>query len=194
MAQFTNNLPASSPYNLPIAAYLAANPTVTHLMGTVAVFFSALSESLRLLVVQRAPDDFLPLKWELPGGAVEPESDASVVAGALRELHEETGLTGRKVLRSLGIREFNTGGKTTPECIWRMCIFEVAVDGDGDGVEEGEYPAIKLDPAEHVAHLWVSEEEVRSGRCGDVVLEFTDQECVGILLRAFELHGTVAES
>lgn len=265
-ATTSSGLPASSPYLLPIPTYLAANPSVTNLMGSAAVFFTASplpspastvrtdtnllhpthaqyhhphhhrhqsppSSETKLLLVQRAPTDFLPLKWELPGGSVEPETDSSVVAGAIRELEEETGLRASKVVRSIGTREF---GETVPSplgsdrnCLWRMCIFEVEVevegDGDGDGEEENNIPVaapaglvpveehvkfrsaaeilegqtaltVRLDPAEHVAYLWVSEDEVREGWCGDVELDFTDPEGKGILLRAFELHRTGVDS
>lgn len=92
---------ASSPHALPIPAYLAANhPTVTNPMASAAVFYhrypSSSSSSRgkgspKLLLVRRAPADFLPLRWELPGGSADAGEggDASVVAAAARELWEE---------------------------------------------------------------------------------------------------------
>lgn len=135
-----------------------------------------------------------------------------MVAGAVRELEEETGLWASRVVRSLGTREF---GETVPgsrNLLWRMCIFEVEVEQqvsvaaaadataaavaaggllEGDSSSGGS-PTVRLDPAEHVAHRWVSEDEVREARCGDVELDFTDLEWRGILLRAFQLHRTGA--
>ncbi len=46
-----------------------------------------LDEYDRVLITQRRPQAFMPLKWEFPGGKVEPgESDAAALA---RELAEE---------------------------------------------------------------------------------------------------------
>ncbi len=45
----------------------------------------------RLLLAQRPVDKHLPLKWEFPGGKVEPGEDPA--AAILREIHEELGCT-----------------------------------------------------------------------------------------------------
>lgn len=123
----------------------------------------------------------MPLKWELPGGSVD-ASDASMVAGAVRELSEETGLRAASVLRWVGDREFaeGVGGKR-----WRQGIFKIGVDGVGglDG------PEVRLDPAEHVRYLWVTVGDLRADRCGEVVLDYADPEWKVLLLRAFEVHA-----
>lgn len=193
----------TSPYSLPIPSYLAANPTITNPLATAAVFYhpeSAPASSsaeipssdnrTRLLLVQRAPTDFLPLKWELPGGSVD-VSDANLVAGVARELREETGLLTRSVVRHVGNREFGEGRDRR----WRMVVFEVAARFTFTGPQmQNQYPVIKLDPAEHVRHLWADEDEVRAGRCGDVVLELTDPDLKDIMLRAFALHKQDSQS
>lgn len=51
-------------------------------------------------------------------------------------------------------------------------------------------PFVKLDPAEHVRYLWATEEDIRSGRCGNVELELTNEAWRGFMLRAFDLHGS----
>jgi 8-oxo-dGTP diphosphatase len=43
----------------------------------------------RLLIAQRPPDKLLPLKWEFPGGKVEPGEDPA--AAIIREIREELG-------------------------------------------------------------------------------------------------------
>lgn len=101
----------SAPQALAIPAYLAAdgNPSrVTNPMASAVVFFHPPPSGggggahttepgpgprpgLKLLLVRRAPSDFLPLRWELPGGSADAGEggDVSVVAAAVRELWEE---------------------------------------------------------------------------------------------------------
>lgn len=195
-------------YNAPVQTYLAANPTVTNPMASAAVFYHGSNTSEvppRLLLLQRAPNDTLPLKWEFPGGSVDTDgTDPSIINGAVRELREETGLVAKRVVRELGEhREFyeevvGEGRMLT----WRMVIFEVEVgfefynveelvEGEGEGKKEElrrKLPKVELEPDEHVRYLWCTEEEVRAGRCGDVELEFTDPDWRRIMLKAFELH------
>ncbi|KXJ87938.1 hypothetical protein Micbo1qcDRAFT_215248 [Microdochium bolleyi] len=45
----------------------------------------------RVLLVQRAPHDSMPLKWEVPGGGCD-EDDPSILHSCARELLEEAGL------------------------------------------------------------------------------------------------------
>ena len=45
----------------------------------------------RVLITQRRADQALPLQWEFPGGKVEPGE--APVAGLIRELREELGVT-----------------------------------------------------------------------------------------------------
>ncbi|KAJ4400239.1 hypothetical protein N0V82_010903, partial [Gnomoniopsis sp. IMI 355080] len=150
----------------PGIAAAAAGP---NLLASAAVFDS----QQRLLLVQRAPTDFFPLKWELPGGSVDVNRGESMVAGAVRELYEETGLVARAVTRRVGME------RTFEEGRWRQGVFEVRVVKGEEGV--------RLDPEEHVAWLWVTEEDVRMGRCGGVVLEYADEEeWRDLLLKAFE--------
>lgn len=167
-----------TPYTLPIKTYLVTNPPITNLLASAAVFHHETSNNLKLLLIQRSPSDFLPLFWELPGGGAESDTDTNLLATAVRELHEETGLVATKVVRYIAQKEFPDG----PGKRWRALMFEVEAE------LEGEEPAVKLDPAEHVASLWVTEEDIRRERCGDVELKFVEGDWKGILLGAFEGH------
>ena len=51
-------------------------------------------EDLRLLIGQRRKTDTSPLKWEFPGGKVQPDEEP--LAALARELREELGVTLRK--------------------------------------------------------------------------------------------------
>ncbi|OAA57311.1 NUDIX hydrolase domain-like protein [Cordyceps fumosorosea ARSEF 2679] len=113
----------------------------------------------RILLVQRAATDSMPLKWELPGGAVDPPAaDATILDGCARELREETGLMARRVLwrvtegpagEPLTVFTNSRGTK-----IFCKFAFEVEV--------ESQEPIV-LDPKEHQAWVWASEEEVVTG-------------------------------
>lgn len=55
-------------------------------------------------------------------------------------------------------------------------------------------PAVHLDPSEHQAHLWVTEEEVRDRKVMDVEMLFISDEQVSTLLGAFGLWREVHET
>lgn len=96
--------------------------------------------------------------------------------------------------RYIGTREFDEGEKVR----WRADFFEVgtarglaaAAEREPQQQQQsaGRDPVVRLDPEEHVAHLWVSEAEMRAGRGGGVELVLTDPDWRRLLLRAFELH------
>lgn len=187
---------SSSPYALSPEAYLAANPSITDIIGSAAVFYHPRPHSEhqpRLLLIQRSPHDFFPLKWELPGGSVDrgADGDCSLVAGAVRELREETGLEAVQVVRWVANREFPEGDGVRT---WRQVIFEVEIGGEGEEEEGMGGPRVRLDPEEHVDYRWVTAEEVREGRCGEIVLEDAGPEWRAVLKGAFELYGRKEES
>lgn len=187
----------SSPYSLSLEAYLAANPSITDIIGSAAVFYHPQPHSQhqpRLLLIQRSPHDFFPLKWELPGGSVDrgADGDSSLVAGAVRELREETGLEAVRVVRWVATREFPEGDGVR---MWRQVIFEVEIDGEVGDEEEGMGgPRVRLDPEEHVDYRWVTAEEVREGKTGEVVLEDAGPEWRAVLKGAFEMYGDKEEN
>jgi len=58
------------------------------------VIFTVLDDALKVLLVQRPPDatEPHPGAWALPGGFVDVDLDADLVACARRKLHEKTGV------------------------------------------------------------------------------------------------------
>lgn len=55
----------------------------------VPVVCAVIERSGRVLIAQRPPTKLMPLKWEFPGGKVEPGETAA--AAIVREIHEELG-------------------------------------------------------------------------------------------------------
>ncbi len=90
-----------------------------------AVIFVKEEKDLRVLLVQRKNDPFKN-KWALPGGFLEKEE--SLVAGAKRELEEETGLKPKELYQ---IRAFGDPGRDP-----RGRIISIAFLGVIDRVEE----------------------------------------------------------
>lgn len=95
-----------------------------------------------ILLMQRSyQDDFMPGKWGLPGGKIEPGETPE--QGALRELEEETGLKCEGMIAFLG-------QKVKPDCTinyFETWIFEPKLTF--------------LDNEEHYRYQWVKLEEVK---------------------------------
>lgn len=242
--------PSAEPFRLSPRAFLAAHfpdnttiktpsslsqtPTV---LGTGAIVFDRplpapaisrpASSGPRVLLVQRAPHDSMPLKWEVPGGGCDDE-DFSVLAACARELWEETGLraTGAGPLvpcprypdgedeagtdhgAEVDGRAGELGGQFFRSRSGKLvCKFQFVMQVDMGGEEEGEKVMVKLDPNEHFAYTWATEDEVRrkevnidsnpegivraDGQEADgAVLEFASREQWDIVLEAFKLWRT----
>lgn len=145
-----------------------------------------------MLLLQRAPHDSMPLRWEPPGGAVDPE-DASIPLGCARELREEAGLAATRVLR-LVERGGGGGGadvftNRTGKRVFRRFTFEVEVQRPDDS--KGVPPEVRLDPQEHVDFYWATRDEVEQGRRRDGTekMEITSVAAREILLRGFDLRS-----
>ncbi|BAJ26297.1 MULTISPECIES: NUDIX domain-containing protein [Kitasatospora] len=93
----------------------------------------------RVLLLRRTAGAPQGGRWELPGGGTEPGED--VVAAGLRELGEETGLTGVRVTARLGHADYpNTRGAVT-----RAFVVAAQLDRPRE---------VRLSP-EHDAYRWV---------------------------------------
>lgn len=164
---------------IPLQKFLENNPRYKTLAVGALIFSAQPHQSIpvRLLLVQRAATERgFPNLWEIPGGACEPE-DPTILHSVAREVFEETGLHLTKLVRQVGNGvEFLTGsgGQRNP---WIKLSFEievleipctakhVQVDNDkSDGLTgQAASDSVKviLDPSEHQAFRWVSEQELR---------------------------------
>jgi 8-oxo-dGTP pyrophosphatase MutT (NUDIX family) len=162
----------------------------------------------RVLLVRRAATDSMPNRWEVPGGACDLE-DPSIFHSLAREVREETGLTVKNVVDWVDGSAYvdgpsDAGGKKGE---WdSMYLTDEAIKGHGDffitstkklkvvklsfwvEVEElardGEAEVqVKLDPNEHSAHAWVTEEEILSGE----KYELTAEPQKKVILKGFEM-------
>ena len=106
-------------------------------MPAVPVVCAVIERAGHVLVAQRPPHKLLPLKWEFPGGKVEPGEDPA--AAIVREIREELGCEIR-VIRALPpfIHDYRT---VVIEMIPFVCVLV-------PGTTEPH-------PHEHVAVAWV---------------------------------------
>lgn len=173
LSSFTAS-PTLFPFNIQVKDYLASHPS-KHRIVAAALVFSP-SNPTHLLIIQRSARDSLPNLWEIPGGSCDP--DESILAGAVRELWEESGLMAIEVRRQVGeINEWEERGVS-----WCKFSFVVEVEG----VE------VKLDEEEHQAFFWVTEDECRKGevvRDGKrTEIKWTHESQVAVILQAFQLR------
>lgn len=165
-ASFTSD-PTVADFKVTVEEYL---PKVPLLQG-ICVGAFVFDGSGRLLLVQRAPHDSYPLRWEVPGGGIDLE-DESILHGLVRELREETGLEARRVSGLVG--KGYTFLTRRPMCV---CKYSFIVE-----VEDYE---VNLDVHEHVAYVWATEDEVKARRCGDQDLVFTTNDQESVILDSF---------
>lgn len=53
---------------------------------------------------------------------------------------------------------------------------------------------VNLDPVEHVAFMWVTEDEARNKKCGDVEFKYTMPRQMQVVLKAFEMKKQEGQS
>ncbi|WQF83318.1 Putative NUDIX hydrolase domain-containing protein [Colletotrichum destructivum] len=166
----------------------------------------------RILLLQRsAREKALPHRWELPGGAAE-SRDGDALAAAARELWEETGLRAARFAALVGAYQWDGAGDSAAATAvpgdqawglpgggvgvaesadvvtgrrrdaWRKYTYLVEVETEAGGGTD-----VVVDPEEHEAFVWATEDEARAGRCGDVVLDWTSENQRLDVLKAFEI-------
>ncbi|KAL2128654.1 hypothetical protein VTI74DRAFT_8900 [Chaetomium olivicolor] len=196
--------PSLTPLSIPAKAFLSTRPLLAG-AATGALVFSRAAEDdaqARVLLLQRAPHDSMPLRWEIPGGACDPE-DETLFHGLARELWEEAGLRLKRVVRQVGGEQVFL---TSRGLAVAKVSFEVEVDETSDdvvneergGLVDGEdqgLPEVVLDPNEHVRFLWATEQECRArravvrdreGREEVVEVVFTTEDQRKVVLEGFE--------
>jgi 8-oxo-dGTP diphosphatase len=98
----------------------------------------------RILICQRSRKGSFPLKWEFPGGKVEPGEDLH--AALARELHEELGIRAA-IGRELWRTNYQYPGFPDPLIV----IFHLADAGD---------QILKMDPESFEQIAWVTPAEL----------------------------------
>ncbi|KAI1435161.1 NUDIX hydrolase domain-like protein [Xylaria sp. CBS 124048] len=159
-------------FDVPLGAFLKTSPLINGVCVGAFVF----DDANRLLLVQRAPHDSYPLRWEVPGGGIDAE-DETILHGLARELWEEAGLRTRLVSGLVG-----QGYTFSTRRGLRFSKYSFLVHVEDYGV--------KLDANEHVAFLWVTEEEARARKCGDVSFVYTTKNQEDSTLEAFRIRGS----
>jgi len=157
-------------FNFPLRKYLK----ISDLQGVIVGAY-VFDEAGRLLIVQRAESDSMPLRWEIPGGGVD-EEDESLLHATVRELWEESGLRAQHVHELVG-EGYKFLSRRSQNRYCRYC-FIIHVDGYD----------VKLDPKEHQAYLWVTEEEAMAKKCGDVDFVYTTRNQEESIPVAFKLY------
>lgn len=178
--------PGLAEWNVPAKVWLASNEARLRQrrlkldnLATGAVVFNPEG---KVLVVQRASHDSTPNLWEIPGGAVD-QDDPTVLHGAARELWEEAGLVATHFRQLATASEdgsahdlavFSNRNGTRWYCRF---AFHVDVESCQD---------VRLDPAEHQAFAWASEEEIREQRIGSRELPITYRSMQALIIQAFK--------
>jgi 8-oxo-dGTP pyrophosphatase MutT (NUDIX family) len=207
-------------FTIPSTTYLTQNPTLTirdkpyaiaGLAGATVVIYPPASQ----LHLSQSRFHTQTNKWEVPGGAIDAE-DESILAGCARELFEEAGLVATRLGPLLGEEGEPEVFLTRSGRIVLRVPFLAEVDcaAVGEGRAGGQEPSdavedwgvmrliekVKLDPNEHSAFVWATEEDVRLERMpheprlrafGEGVevpskLEFTSREVKECILAGFE--------
>lgn len=131
----------------------------------------------RVLLVRRAAHDSLPNRWEMPGGSVD-EGDQTLLHACARELFEEAGLTATRVVRHAGAATAARGddddprdpsGRVFTNSTGSKVIYgyTLVVEVNTARTDENGEPVVTLDPNEHSAYRWVTEDEVVQERAAD---------------------------
>ncbi|KAH6646887.1 NUDIX hydrolase domain-like protein [Truncatella angustata] len=137
----------------------------------------------RILLVQRSREDYGGLCWEIPGGSCD-EDDSSILEAASRELWEEAGLRATAVVGLVDdLHHWSDDG-----LIWWKLTFLVEVEQMGKGK-----PDVVLDPKEHEAFVWATEEDVLANCYGDIKFQWISEDQRLTILKAFNMLKTTGK-
>lgn len=170
-------------WNVPAKEWLTKHQREWYHLVAGCVVFNPVG---KVLLVQRASHDFMPDKWEIPGGSVDNE-DVTILAGAARELWEEAGLVATRFAYVVPEGPEQDPGQlwvTSGTTVW--CRFSFVAE-----VEDWEN--VRLDPDEHQDFLWATMEEVRAQRVGDREVPITTSAMSSVILEAFRLREEKAK-
>ncbi|KAA8651239.1 hypothetical protein EYZ11_009588 [Aspergillus tanneri] len=174
-------------YSLPLSTFSALKPQYTDFVVGGLVFSptyktstaltpdpssNSYSNSARVLLLQRSMSDSYGGYWEGPGGLCE-RTDASILEGAAREVREETGLHVSHFVELVSVDQWV---RSKPDRVYHVAKFTFLLDvweasgscsddgGEGGGMEDSRWEdKVKVEPTEHEAFEWATEEEVREG-------------------------------
>lgn len=132
----------------------------------------------RTLLIQRAESDSMPGRWEIPGGACDDE-DPTVLHSVVRECWEESGLIPSRVGPQIG--DGHVFWTRSGRLVRRFTFLAIVKPG-----EDGNHD-VKLDPKEHQAFVWATEDEVKAYRAQDINLKFTNGKQRETILQAFSI-------
>lgn len=170
-------------FAVPFPTFRAANPEFKYFIGGGLIFSRTAKNKnqdskndqepkgeLRMLLLQRSFEDSFGGAWEGPGGSCDPE-DKTLLDGVAREVLEESGLHVSRFVDLASRDEWvKRGPGSVAMAVKHTFIVEVheASDSKGsqssegqDGLQRSWEDMVKLDPAEHRAFEWVTEEEIR---------------------------------
>jgi 8-oxo-dGTP pyrophosphatase MutT (NUDIX family) len=195
--------PSVAALNIPAQTFLSTRPLIRG-AATGALVFSRATGEDRVLLVQRAAHDSMPLRWEIPGGACDLE-DETILHGLARELWEEAGLKMTGVVRQVGGEYvfLTRKGMGVSRVTFEVEVETPTSTESEGGLQKEMLPEVVLDPNEHARFLWATEEEVRTGRVAvlggngeaEVVdVEFTTKPQRAVILLGFKLRQEPAET
>ncbi|KAL2155799.1 hypothetical protein VTH82DRAFT_541 [Thermothelomyces myriococcoides] len=189
--------PSIAAFNIPAKSFIATRSLISG-AATGALVFSRATGEDRVLLIQRAAHDSMPLRWEIPGGACD-EEDETLLHGLARELWEETGMKLKRVVRQVGAEQVFL---TRRGLAVSKVNFEVDVETPESPATEtasgtAALPEVTIDPHEHARFLWATEEECQlervvvagSGGGKEVVdITFTTKDQKKVILLGFKLR------
>ena len=178
-------------YAIPLAKLIEQNPSYDFVATGSLVFHQG-----RQLLIQRAASDSHPGRWENPGGGCDPE-DETILHAVARELWEETGLHVTRFVRQVGgVVKFNSrSGKSIVKFSFEVEVSQTGAlpggESEIDLQQNLDKIPIRLDPKEHQAYLWATEEQVLNGIIGDGnanTLGFISEQQHHTTVEGFRLH------